>query len=89
MKGEEMERVIFISGKQKTRCLNSKSMQAFLVTVPNLYQVKGKTVLPGKSLQSTTKTGYLLRSEPQTLRQALISIDVILQVPFTKRGEKD
>ena len=40
-------------------------------------------------MYSTSVTGYLLRSEPQTLRQALISIDVILQVPFTKREAKN
>ena len=32
--------------------------------------------------------GYVSRSEPQTLRQALTSIDVILQIPFNKREAK-
>ena len=32
--------------------------------------------------------GYLLRSEFQTLRQALTFIDIILQLPFNKRQAK-
>ena len=32
--------------------------------------------------------GYVIRSEPQTLCQALISVDVILQVPFNKQDAK-
>ena len=35
--------------RQKPRWPTSKSMQAFLATVPPLYQVNGKTVPPGES----------------------------------------
>ena len=57
-------------------------MQAFLVTVPPVYQVNGKTVPPGDSQVMYDKDwGHVLSSEAQTLRQALTSIDVI-HVPF-------
>ena len=43
--------------RQKPRWPTSKSIQAFLATVPPLCQVNGKTVPPGESWQCTTKTG--------------------------------
>ena len=42
---------------KKPRWSTSKSMQAFLSPVPHLYQVNGKTVPPGESLECKTKTG--------------------------------
>ena len=42
---------------QKMRWPISKSMQAFLATVPPLYHVNGKRVPTGESWQCTTKTG--------------------------------
>ena len=45
---------------QKPRSPTSKSMQAFLATVPHLYQVNGKTVPPGESLVMNDKDwGYV------------------------------
>ena len=47
------------------------SMPALLSLVPYLYQVNGKTVLPGESQVMYNKDwGYLLKSKPQTLRQS-------------------
>ena len=48
------------------------SIQAFLATVLHVYQITGKTVPPGESQVMNDKDwGYVLRSEPQTLRQIL------------------
>ena len=45
-------------------------MQAFPATVLHVYQVNDKTVPPGESQVMNGKDwGYVLRSEPQTLRQ--------------------
>ena len=62
----------------------SKSMQSFLVRVAHLFNL-----FTDSSSHSFTRTndknwGCVLRSEPQTLRQALFFIDVILQIPFDK-----
>ena len=47
-------------------------MAASLETVPALYQVNGKTVPSGESQVVIDKDwGYVLSSEPQTLRQSL------------------
>ena len=47
-------------------------MQAFMAKVPHQYQVEGKTVLPGESQVRYDKDwGYVLKREPQTLRQNL------------------
>ena len=47
-------------------------MAASLVTVPPLHQVIGKTVPTGESQVVNDKDwGYVLSSEPQTLRQSL------------------
>ena len=44
-------------------------MAASLETVPHLYQVNGKTVPSGESQVMNDKDwGYVLSSEPQTLR---------------------
>ena len=60
-------------------------MQAFLATVPHLYQVNDKTVSPGESqLMNDKDWECVLRSEPQTLRQALTFI-IILYVPLNKQ----
>ena len=61
------------------------SMQAFLVTVPRQYQLDGKTNPPGElQLMYDKDWGYVLTSEPQTLRQTLTFFNVIL-VPFNER----
>ena len=47
-------------------------MQAFLVTVPYLYQLNDKTVPATESqVMYDRNWGYVKRSEPQTLRQNL------------------
>ena len=57
---------------QKPCWPTSKSMQAFLATVPTLYQVNGKTVPPEKSQVLNDKDcGYVRSSEPHTLRLCL------------------
>ena len=57
---------------------------------PSIYSafssVKTWTVPPIASWQCTTNDwGYVLSSEPQTLRQCLNFIDVILQIPICYR----
>ena len=80
----------FFSKKlQKPLRPNSKSMQAFLLTIPYHYQTNGDAVPPGESQVMYDKEwGYVLGIEHQTLRQALTSIDVILQVPFNNLEAK-
>ena len=56
-KGREKINDFFLSGRQKLHWPTSKSMRAFLVTVPHLYQVNDKTVPPGESWYCTRKTG--------------------------------
>ena len=47
-------------------------MDASLVTDPHRYQVNGKAAPPGESQVVYDKDwGYVLSSEPQTLRQSL------------------
>ena len=60
---------------------------------PSLYSsfssIKTWTVPPIASWQCTTNDwGYVLSSEPQTLRQCLNFIDVILQIPISYRRRK-
>ena len=62
---------------QQLRSSFSKSKQAFLALVPHLYQLDDKTVPPGESqVRYNTDWGYVLLSEPQTLR--LMSTTVII-----------
>ena len=64
-----LKKYFFIYILQKPRWPTSKSMQAFLATVPPLYQINGKTVPSGESQVVNDKDwGYVLSSEPQTLR---------------------
>ena len=60
---------------------------------PSIYSAfssfKTWTVPPIASWQCTTNDwGYVLSSEPQTLRQSLNFIDVILQIPISYRRRK-
>ena len=57
---------------------------------PSIYSsfssIKTRTVPPIASWQCTTNDwGYVLSSEPQTLRQCLNFIDIILQIPISYR----
>ena len=63
--------VDFPNGRQKLRWPTFQSMQAFLVVVPHLYQVNGKTVPPGVSHVICTKDGnFVLRCDTRTHRQS-------------------
>ena len=54
-------------------------MQAFLAPVSYLYKLNGKTIRPGESWQSTTKTGDTYEGmNPKHSGRALTFIDVIL-----------
>ena len=71
-KGRKKWMNIFSVAIQKQRWPTSKSVQAFLATVPHLYQVNGKTVHPGESQVMIDKDwGYVVRCEAQTHRQSL------------------
>ena len=74
--------------RQKPRWPTSRSMQAFLATVPHLHQVNGKTVPLGESqVINDEDWGYVLRCELQTHRRDLTFINII-HVPFNKREAK-
>ena len=91
LNAEERKKVIevFFSGKQKPHWPTSEFIQAFLVTVPYLYQVNDKTIPPGQSWQCTTKTGdTFLGVNPKHSGKASTSIDLILQTVFNKREAK-
>ena len=70
-------------------------MQAFLATLPHMYQVNGKTVPPGEFWHCLTKFGvYVIRFEPQTLLSQSLSFyryhstSTIQQAGSNIEGEK-
>ena len=63
-----------VEKSQKTELAQSTTLavDASLVTIPHLYQVNGKTNPHGESQVVYNKDwGYVVSSEPQTIRQSL------------------
>ena len=73
-----------IGGKQKPHRPASKFTQAFLVKVAQHINVITESSSHSFMAMYNNDWGYVTRCEPQTLRQALSLIDVILQIPFGK-----
>ena len=70
---------------QKPRWPTSKSIHAFLLTVPHLYQLKGNTVPPGESQVLNDKDWDTYEAaNPKHCGRASTFIN-ILHVPFNKR----